>query len=69
MPHIKRLLIRLALSLVLSIGLVSGAHEALAQNAAAIANPAQLPNVFNPNTNPNQNSIFNPNPFQNSLYL
>jgi hypothetical protein len=64
MPHIKRPLM-LTLSLVLAIGLVSGVHEALAQNAGAIANPALLPNVFNPNTNPNQNSIFNPNPFQN----
>jgi hypothetical protein len=51
--------------LVFTIGLLTGAHEALAQNAGAIANPAQLPNTFNSNTNPDQNSNFNPNPFQN----
>jgi hypothetical protein len=61
MFRIREPLVRLILLLVLSIGLVSGANEALAQNTGAITNPAQLPNAFN--TNPN--SIFNPNPFQN----
>jgi hypothetical protein len=65
MFRIKKPLVRWALSPVLIIGLVTGAHEALAQNAGAMANPAQLPNAFNSDMNSNQNSNFNPNPFQN----
>ena len=65
MFRIKQPLVRLVVSLILAVGLVGGANEALAQNIGAIANPAQLPNVFNPNPNPNQNSTFNPNPLQN----
>ena len=65
MPYIKRPLVRLTLSLVLGIGLVNIGHVAFAQNTGAITNPAQPPNSFNPNINPNQTSNFNPNPFQN----
>jgi hypothetical protein len=66
MFSIKRPLVRLTILFAFAaIGLLSGAHEAFAQNPGSIANPALLPNAFNPNTIPNQNSIFNPNPFQN----
>jgi hypothetical protein len=55
---IKEPLVRGILSLVFLIGLVTGAHAAVAQNS-------EQPNAFNSNTNPNQNSNFNPNPFLN----
>jgi hypothetical protein len=65
MFRIKEPLIRGTLSFVFLIGFLAGAHEAFAQNAGAVGNLAQQPNTFDSNTNPNQSSNFNPNPFQN----